>query len=110
MEKILNRYSNGQKLTGVNVVPADLIALVGGVSFGSVLKVLLAVNAISATLKIPIQDLLDLASIPEAPASEERVTDTNNAADKIAASPIIKNFEPLLHFIERRSVSRHRHI
>jgi hypothetical protein len=103
MSPTIELRSNGQKLNDPPVVPADLIALVAGVSFGSVVKVLLAVNAISAGLKTPLQTLVALDAIPEVPANGERFGNTDKAAAIVARSPTIEDYESTLHFIERHN-------
>ena len=75
----MKRVPNGRINPQLNVVPADLIGALAGVAFGSVIKIMYAINTISKKRNISFDDLLELEHIPTELAEGDRRRTTEEA-------------------------------
>lgn len=104
----LNRKPNGIPLfPNRDLVAADLVALVAGVSGGAVAKVLIALEAVAEGLGVPVQSLVDAASVPTAPADVYRTDETTEAANDLADQRhLMERYEDALGFLYRHDKRR----
>ena len=58
------RVNDGRPIPGETVVAADAITLLSGITFGSVVKVLAAIEAVRMTTGADIADIVNLANVP----------------------------------------------
>jgi hypothetical protein len=90
---------NGLCLPGTDVGVVDLIALVLGINFNSVRKLLMALDAL-AKAGIALEDLINYAAMPGEPATQERFDKTCAMAQRLSGLPPLRRAERQLHFVE----------
>lgn len=90
-----NRLANGIPLKGEQVVAADAIAKLAGVTGKDVSKVLLAIHAISVGTGQPVAEVVNIEKAPTAPADHERYAVTEDFVGL------------LIHNLQKKSATRH---
>ncbi|MEG1121234.1 MAG: hypothetical protein RSE62_03425 [Citrobacter sp.] len=84
----MSRIANGLPLPQSEVVAADALALLSGVSFGSTIKVMLALNLIHTATGHSFDQLLAVESLPTAPpVSEDRFDSTRDFVHTVIDHP-----------------------
>jgi hypothetical protein len=107
--KVYKRSTNGSALSPPDpVVAADLVALAAGVNFTSVVKVMLAINAVADHYGVTPELVMSPSFIPAQGANDERFDATEQAALGLEDNPLIWQYEKELHFISRRRHNRER--
>jgi hypothetical protein len=78
------RIPHGRPMPDCDANATDVLALLSGVNFGSVVKVLAAIEAIKTHLKIPVEDIVRFANIPtESVAFDGKHADRIEATDRL---------------------------
>lgn len=98
----LKRTDHGKVVEDTHVVAADIIALVAGVSGGSVAKTLIAIQAVSEATGIDVRDLISADAVPFFGPDERRAKETSKWAAYIASKPdLMMRYEDDLDFLKR---------
>jgi hypothetical protein len=93
--------SKGFPLRLENIVPTDAVALLAGVSFGSVVKVFWALNAIHDAQAGPYAALLESSLIPAEQATAERRENTARFVSHILGQSMDPEVESALKLRQR---------
>ncbi|CAG9165209.1 hypothetical protein LMG23992_00353 [Cupriavidus laharis] len=101
------RIPQGRPMPGSDATAADVIALLSGVNYGSVVKVLAAVEAIRTGTGTPLEDIVTFMNIP----TEAVVFDGTNDARIIATDRLVHDLvnNPALDFLEYALRHKYRH-
>lgn len=105
------RTPTGEPIPGTQVNLVDAIAYLSGVNYGSVVKVLAALNAAAEHAQLPLPDFLSYDVVPTTPtnpydrAQDDRIADTDIFVRKLIRDGRAGKYEclqkPLMKFLPR---------
>lgn len=79
------RTEHGKVVPGHKFVASDVIGAFAGVSAGSVIKVLIAVNKVQEITGVPYAQLLDIESLPLGSPNTVRINETESFVQRMAS-------------------------
>lgn len=101
-------YENGIPIAGTDLVAVDAISFISGVNFGSVVKVLAAIQLVTEELDTSMDEVVNPTQMPHKPCKFDGTTDrrekeTAAFVDLMMKSPINIDLKEYLNLFRRLS-------